>query len=373
MELLKKYSSILLFVISFSWALRVLLLPNYPDFQVHYYGAADLIQGQNPYLPDANFFTPQVYPPFDMVFFIPFLVFPYEVAEKVWTSLSILAVLGTLFLIAKHFKVSFFHPLHLFLAALVFLAFPTKFTFGMGQINAVILLFTTLVWYFMQKKEYVKSGIFLSFPVMLKFYPLLVLPYLVWIRKWKILFACIVTSVVLFGTSLFFVPFQIQYMFFTQMLPDLLASWKGDYYNQAFTGVLMRVVEDENLRQVLRVAFALLLTAISFIVIILRKQKSISVLNLEIALLLTLSILINNFSWQHHYIQLVLPFFILVYTIREQKRMYPLYIPIAISYALVAINIVTPASVPVFMQNHVFYGGFILYITNLYLLLKQQK
>jgi hypothetical protein len=372
MEILRKYVPLLLFIVSVVWALRVLLLPNYPDFQVHYYGAQHLVQRENPYLPDTNYFTPQVYPPFDMVFFIPLSFFPYDIAAKVWIVLSIAAIFLSILLINRIYKESFFSPLNLFLSSLVFIAFPTKFTLGMGQINAVILLFAVLIWYYINKKEYIKTGIAFAFPVMLKFFPLLLGPYLVINKKWKVLISAAIAVLVLLLVSLTFVSIETHVYFFQTLLPDLLRSWKGDYYNQSFTGLLMRSTADESVRQSLRVIVPLCFLVITFGVIFIKRSENIVRINLEISILIIISLLINNFSWQHHFILLVLPFFIIVYSLKELKYKW-LYVFVALSYSLIAINFVDPKAVPALVQSHVFFGGLLLWTINLYMLLKYKK
>lgn len=350
--------------------LRVLLLPTYPDYQVHYYGAQHLLQGENPYLSDTNYFTPQVYPPFDMVFFIPLSVLSYDISSKLWIVISIAAIVLSIHLINRIYKVKFFSPLNLFLSGLVFLAFPTKFTLGMGQINGVILLFTTLIWYFLNKKNDIRVGTAFAFSAMLKFFPLLFIPYLVFRKKFTALSSLILTLAILFLLSLVFVSFDIQYKFFTQMLPELLASWKGDYYNQALTGLLMRQIEDQNSHQILRIIIPVVMLSITGACILWKYNKSQTVINLELSLLIILSLLINNFSWQHHFIFLLLPFFILVYTVKNYLKDNVFYIFLALSYALIAINFANPLTLPVIIQSHIFFGGILLWLINLYILIK---
>lgn len=373
MELLKKYFPLVLFLVAFGWASRALFLPNYPDFQVHYYGAQHLINHENPYINDPHYFTPQVYPPFDMVFFIPLLVFPYEFAMKLWIVVSISAVLASIYLINKIYNISFFSPINLFLSSLVFIAFPTKFTFGMGQINAVILLFTVLIWYSLNKKEYLQSGIYFAFSAMLKFFPLLLIPYLVLLKKWKLLFSFGISVLILIALSLYFVSFDIQYKFFAKTIPELIASWKGDYYNQSFTGLLVRSISDDSLRQLIRMLVPMAFILTSFLIILFKHKKNQTRINLEISLLLIVSLLVNNFSWQHHYIQLLLPFFVIVYTILRELKEQKLFIFMAISYALIAVNLVNPQSVPTILQSHMFFGGLLLWVINIYTLIKLKK
>ncbi len=370
MEILKRIVVILFVVISFLWMLRVLFLPGYPDYQVHYYGAGHLVQHENPYLSDSRYFTPQVYPPFDMVFFIPLSFFPYDISSKVWIVISIVSILLSICFLNKLYKESFFSSLSLFLSGLVFLAFPTKFTLGMGQINAVILLFTVALFYFLNNKKFFRAGIALAFSAMLKFFPLLALPYLILRKKFKILIAFVLSVLLIFLVSLYFVPYDVQYIFFSKMLPDLLASWKGDYYNQSITGVIMRQVEDPNTRQTLRVIIPLGFLFITGLSILWKYKKEQFVINLEFSLLIIVSILINNFSWQHHFILLLLPFFVLIYTVKNILKDKIIYIFLAIAYALIAINFTNPLELPKLVQSHVFFGGLLLWIINLYMLIK---
>lgn len=373
MDLLKKYLPLCFFIISFVWALRVLLLPNYPDFQVHYYGAQHLVQRENPYLSDSNYYTPQVYPPFDMVFFIPLSFLPYEIAAKVWIILSITSVLLCIYLISKVYKQRLFSSTILIFAALVFLAFPTKFTFGMGQINAVILLFVTIVWYFLNKKDGLRTGIYLAFPVMLKFFPLLLLPYFFFLKKWKILISFSCALLVVFGLSLLFVSSANQTFFFQTLLPDLLSSWKGDYYNQSFVGVLMRTVGDESIRSTIRSIIPIITISFISFIFLQSKKRNQTRINLELSLLIITSLLINNFSWQHHFILLTLPFFIIFNTLREKFPKKSLYILLAVSYMLIAVNLPNPNVAPALIQNHVFIGGVLLWLLNVHILLRMKK
>lgn len=93
---------------------------------------------------------------------------------------------------------------------------------------------------------------------------------------------------------------------------------------------------------------------------------------MEIGAIITLSVLINNFSWQHHFVFLFLPFLITVYTIhtakQKQKSKTKLFTLLCISYLLIANNLPNPLIVPAILRSHVFYGGVLLWGTILYAL-----
>src|SRR3989344_672337 len=367
---LKNYFLRIVFIITLLLLIKVLFLPFYPDFKVHYFGASHIIRGENPYINDANYFTPQAYPPFDMVIFIPFTLLSLEAASKLWVILSIVLVVWSIYLCCRIYRRPFYSQINLIIYSLIFISFPLKFTLGMGQINALILFFVVLGFYFLNMKKNSVVGISLAFPIMLKFFPLLLVPYFVILRKWKILSALFLTVFFLLLLTFVFFPTIVIVHYFRYILPDLFSSWKGDYYNQALSGFLMRSVSDPILRNTFRIIISLILLIVNFIIIVSKKTKNIKRINLEIASLLILSVLINSFSWQHHFIFLILPFIIIFYALQNQSKSVFLYIFLAISYILISINFKNPNILPLLFQSHVFFGGLILWIINLYMLLK---
>lgn len=367
-DFLKRYSTILLFLVSLIWLLKALLLPGYPDFKVNYFGALHIIRRENPYLPDKNYFTDQVYPPLTMILFFPLTIFTPEIASKLWTIISILSILGSIYICCRIYKIRFFSTINLFLSTLIFLAFPVKFTLGMGQVNNIILLLVTATLYFLNTKRNILAGVLLANTLIIKFFPILLLPYLLFSKKWKLLITLLITLILLMIITLLFVPFSTTSYFYQHILSNLLSSWKGDYYNQALTGLLMRNIADPSLRESLRIIIPLILLSINFFVLLKKGERTQRKRNLEIASLVILNVLINNFSWQHHYVFLILPFLVITYTLRKFRTHKFFYIPLAVSYVLVSINFKDPRILPLLLQSHVFFGGLILWFVSIYIL-----
>src|SRR5579863_241272 len=111
-----QYSSICFAIVTFLWLCKALLLPGYPDFSDYYIGALHIFVRSNPYLPDSQYFTQQVYPPFALIAFLPLLLVPYAVAAKIWVVLSIAAAIMSLYFTTKVYKVAWFSFVNLFLA-----------------------------------------------------------------------------------------------------------------------------------------------------------------------------------------------------------------------------------------------------------------
>lgn len=367
---LKRYLLSTLFLISFILLLRVLLLSGYPDFTVFYYGSRHILNHENPYIQDSNYFAALPYPPFTLILFTPFSLLPYEISAKIWVLISVLAVLYIIYLLNKIYNVSFFSPFNLLLSSLIFLSFPLKFTLGMGQVNILILLLVTLAFYFMQKNKFYYSGLFFALPFAIKFFPPLILLYFILQKKWKILLAFTSAIIIIIAITVIIVPLPTMLYYSQKLLPSFFSSWKGDYYNQALTGLLMRNITDPGLRESLRVIIPFILLSINFFAIVKNRTKTKQRENLEIASLVILNVLINNFSWQHHYVFLILPFLIIIFTLRKFRTYKFFYIPLVLSYVLISINFKDPKILPLLLQSHVFFGGLMLWIISIYILYK---
>ena len=103
-----RYVVITFTAFSLIWLLRVLMNDNFPDFNTNYYASINVINNIDPYSTSVNYFTPQVYPPFDILFYVPIGFLPFYIASKLWIILSIAAVLITIFLRTIIYKISFF-------------------------------------------------------------------------------------------------------------------------------------------------------------------------------------------------------------------------------------------------------------------------
>lgn len=259
------YFLVIFSFVTLLWLCKALFLSSYPDFSDYYIGASKVLLENNPYFLDSRYFTQQVYPPFALIAFLPLLVVSYTVAAKIWVFLSIVAAILSLFITTKVYKIKFYSPLPLFLAGLLFLSFPMKFTLGMGQINTFILLLITLSFYYLNKKRENISGIYFAIPVLLKFFAVLLIPYFMYIKKWRLLTSSVITVLIATIIACVFIPLPIFINYYTHILPSLLSSWKGDYYNQALSGFLMRSVPDQTTRSYLRIILTMIFLIITAI------------------------------------------------------------------------------------------------------------
>lgn len=330
-----------------------------PDFSVFYFGAKDLIVGQNPYR-DTSLFTGIGYPPMTLVFYLPLTILPYPVAQFFWLILSFLCLLGAVYL---SLKISFgqfsWEKFGMFLT-FALLAFPTKFTFGMGQSNLVVLFLLLLAFSFWQGKINILAGITLGLACIVK--PLFVffLFFLVINQAWKVIFFSLLTIIIFILVSLIIINPNLYLFYLTEVIPPLLnPTGREIYYNQGIMGAVSRQITDLSQRRETFVIGSLILLGITFRVIKKSKPRD------GLAVFLPTVLLIDTLSWQHHFVWLIPPFITIYNSFRGAQKILPKLI-LGLSYILVAINFKEPTV----FSSHVFWGTLILWGLGIYCLRK---
>ena len=367
MKILLKVFLYIFFICTFILLLKSMFLTSYPDFRNYYFNPQMAFKGLNPYIGGKNLYTATTYPPFSFILFSPFSIMNFEFAGKLITILSISLLIASLVFIFKTGEMKIKSYVFLLVSGLVFLYFPVKFTLGMGQINIFVLFFLTLFLYFLKLKKILLSGFFLALSFLTKLFPILVFPYLLYKRKYKLLAFSIFVILIVSGLSFILIPKEINFFFYQKILPSLLSSWHSDYYNQSISGFLSRSISNSQARSILRDIFVLFVIVSSVLILAKSKLKN---MNFEAGYLVIITLLIDGFSWQHHFTWLILPFiFTLFLLIKTKQSKFP-YALLFISYFLTAINFRSPSSLHVLLQSHVFFGALLLWILDSILILR---
>ena len=182
------------FVIDYGWRYRAIPNVDLPSF---YAASASVFRyGESPYDParlplsmtDNRRVYPYLYPPPSLLLFFPLSTMTYDAAQTAVLVanhlLYLVIVLAAAWVIAQQ-------PIggRLVRAALtiVYLLtfYPTVVTLNHGQVNILLLLFLLLFWLFTRVSQPVLSGLFLALAVLLKTYPILLVPLLVLVRRWR--------------------------------------------------------------------------------------------------------------------------------------------------------------------------------------------
>jgi len=348
---------------------KILLYGKLFDFGYYLRAVGNLFSGINPYFAE-NF----VYPPPVLFLFIPFYQLSFFWSQILWTLLSLICLIVA---IKYSFKSLYWKPTKkqfLLIVPLVFLSFPVKWTFGLGQINHLVLLFLVLTYYFCQNKKDFWSGVCLGIAAILKLTPLFLLFYFLIKRKFKIVLVSAGTVVLLF---LFFggiFGFELMKDYLMTVIPRLFEpTTKHGYYNQAFSSLSAGFVSNAQSLNFLNFLFASMI--IFFDTIIFKRIKNVN--SLDYSLAISSMLLINGFSWQHHFSLLLFPFLV-IFNYLTNKKSQKLTILSFVAYGLVAFNIKHPELlgnsflVKILLQ-HVFWGNLLLWFLLLMGIIRDQR
>lgn len=344
-----------------------------PDFHVFYYSAYDLINGINPY-EDKSLTTGLGYPVATSLFYVPFLVLPFPIAQGLFVFFSALAVpiLVYITLLVTQKKVSWDY--FLFFTSLAFLSFPTKFTLGMGQSNLLADLLIIGSFYFYKKTEPVQGGILLGLALVVK--PLLGFLVLFFLLKkaWRTLSIAGVVITLFIVPTLVVYGLDIYIYYVTQLIPHLLnLEGREIYYNQGVVGFLARLTDDIFIRKTVSTIVSIFLTGAASYVILKKNVND----EIKFSILLVALLLIDTLAWQHHFVFLIFPYVVVYMSIRRRRQSLLTLSLLVLSYLMVSYNIKSPESLygaPFsFVLSHVFFGTVILLLLLLMPLFRRKK
>ena len=340
---------------------RIIATSQLQDFRLYYLGAQSILLGKNPYKEVQGV----IYPPIALVLLTPFAALPYSVAEDVWTVLSVIALLSSIFLLISSTGQKASVKLFLIITGVAMLSFPVKFTLGMGQINFFILLFTCLSFYWYRNKQQFLSGSALAIAVSLKLSPILLLLFFIRKRQWYVVISCLAGIILLNGLGALLLGTSVSSYYWQQIFPAIPTVGNAIYYNQALTGWLARAEIDGQLARVINylVLGSMLIVNWQYS----KATKQTTVIELGELGLLVISVLVGTgLAWQHHFVSVVIPLVALlaINSVGKRIQVIPLTF-VGLAYVLIAGNLKNPSLVEGFWKylllSHVLIGALLLY------------
>src|SRR4030042_4274717 len=265
------------------------------DFDAYFRLIEEIKKGINPYT-IAHMQT--LGPPAVFLYFLPFSVFPINIARGLFTFINISCGFLSCFLLASHFLPKGKFSIFLILNLILFSAFPVRFSIESGQPILVICFLVTLL---VCKPKTKYSNILLSLVIIIKTNYLIALTAL--IRKnLKLVIKTILTTLLILIFS-FPVVKPSFYSFFishkTQnILPAPGRNISLDYYNQSIPSTLTRLGVIKYQKEI----YIFIILALVYLMI--------KTSNLSLGILF--SIILSPMSWQHYYAA-IFPIFVLTF------------------------------------------------------------
>lgn len=367
--------SLIIFLVIFSqflYSLRGILSSTPIDFLHYYLSSYAVISGKNPYVEvpthklssgDPIVFN---YPPTALLLFIPLSVFPIEITRVFWQLIILLSLIISIQIGLKLLNIKPNIIIWLATLSLAILSFPIRHTFGMGQVSIIILFLILMSFYFAKTEKNLLAGLFLAFAIGIKLFPIIILPYLLLKRKWRLFIYSILFLLIFIGLSYLIVgSIGWQKFFLVLPKPDFTLS-RGYYFEQSITAFATRLNISFSLKMILFIlmeGIVLIGTGIKII-----KSKSKEFKEKEISLLLIITAIATGFNWQHYLALLLFPFMTLVVILYKSKNKM-LFLIGLLSYLLVSYNIKNPENIKYYFDglgniilSHEFIGAFILWL-----------
>jgi len=320
---------------------RLLIIADLPDFQVYYSAVTRVTDGGNPYSLVPNQ-VPYIYPPTSLAWLLPLSILPMRVAEAGWLILSVGALMTSVVLLFKAVDQPLKWQSVLLVFGLSLLAFPTKFTLGMGQINLFLLFMISLTFYLYQTKRLGWAGLSLAIAVSIKLTPVVLLLFFLRKKEWRVLTSFLVSSIAILGFSIYAFGWGLTEQYWLEVFPSLPTTGNAVYYNQSLAGVLARLEVDNQVAGAINFLVMIGLLTWSWLLIQPKRLQPLQHL-LEFGLLIIVVLLIGGLAWQHHLVLLLIPFLAVGLPLIKKKQIKSWSgVMLIVAYLLVAFNIKQP-------------------------------
>ena len=273
---------------------------------------------------------PYLYPPPSLLFFYPLSALTYPQAHQVVLLINHLLFLALVWAIPLYLvrPRPGYRAMMITLCLIISLTFfPVFSTLAHGQVNFLLLAFLVLFWVLDRRENTVLAALFLALAILLKTYPLLLLPMLLLIGRWR---ECVYTLAWLglwLSISLLVLPEALWHTWLTVVLPtggyastSIGLFSPADISNHGLNGFFARTFMENEWSQPLAVApelarllaytAALLVVAITALTVWQQRGRADSFDRMMLVSLPAMY-LIAPFSWEHHLVYMLPVIFML--------------------------------------------------------------
>ena len=276
-----------------------------------------------------------LYPPLFAVLFAPLTLLPYEAAYLVWVALGAALLFASVWMLIRQDDAARQDRLRspgflLPAAALVLMAcsfYPVSRTVAVGQSSLLMLALMTGAFVALSRDgtaspegsrcRDILGATALACGILLKLTPALLLPWLVFRRRWRALAWCGVALAVLLGISVATAGLESHQVYFGRMISKL-SGGTAFYPNQSISGMLARAaggemrladLVDPASPQVLIARLAALVLMVGGLLLIWRRRLDDTH---AFSLLVLITLAISPISWEHHYVLALIPAWVLL-------------------------------------------------------------
>ena len=295
------------------------------DLQQDYYAANHLVNHESIYS-DTEYLN--YHPPIAAVLLVPLSYLPYKDAAIIWTVLSIILYTISGWLVFRELKIHLPREYLLIFFGFSFSWHPFLMNIGLGQWSIVIGFFIVLCWICLRHDRNILAGIILGLACLIKFYPGLLIVYMLLMKRWKALVTTIL--VVMLGTiiiALVVGPKEVVY-YFTTILPSDTNRYSTSPENYSILGILGKFFAGGYLIEPIFISpisinLLAIILDIGVLIILVRTMLNLPIdkdsNDVKFALSLIAMLFISPVFWQHNLTILTIPIFILLMKIVNES------------------------------------------------------
>jgi hypothetical protein len=154
------------------------------DFLQDYRASQLLLQGASIY---SETRTENNHPPLTAIIFLPLALFPFEQSYMAWKLISIILYFAVIVMIQRGLKIKLDPAWYVLLVGYLLCWYPFHVHLELGQFS---LLLTTLIfggWLLLRRNHQLPAGVLFGIAALIKMFPLFLLVYLVFRKKWTAL------------------------------------------------------------------------------------------------------------------------------------------------------------------------------------------
>jgi hypothetical protein len=190
------------------------------------------------------------HPPFAVLVAVPFATLEYRYAHLAWNLVTFVCFVGAVALVVRGLEIPFPWPA-IFPTVILLLGNPVLVQIHQGQLNFVLGTLVIAAWAADRADRPRLAGIAIGLAGALKLYPLFLLAYFAFTRRWGGLVAGIASflaanaiTAAVFGAGAFRDYFGV-------VVPTIAGQFQTNWQNISLTGFWLRLFETDLLRQCL--------------------------------------------------------------------------------------------------------------------------
>ncbi len=299
------------------------------------------------------------YPPLAAILFEPFTFVPFRLAFTVWTGLTALLLLGSIVVVLWFAQVRDRFAVFILAIIAVFSCAPVQSTFYYGQINAVLLFLWSLGVYLYTRNKHASSALCFALGTMIKITPLMVVPLMVLMRRWRWLamyglWMSLLLAATTAGTGWGNLQFYV-----SKVLPSM--SCGAPYFDNRSVSALVQCsylhwvplwLEGPPTIPTAVCTAAKIITAAVFVgmvAVLYWNARRLQDATESLVLMALITLLVSPITWTHHYALAVLPLLYLWVVAWESSR--------AVFYATVFVTLLIGTNLALYTLAIIRYAG----------------